>query len=382
MATTSTLLTSLKAYSGKPNDDTYLKAAIVSALREVRNIRAPWSEGTFRFYTEANTSEYATGYPGIPADLLQFDSVMASTSNVSGAAVIQPDTIITKTNLTEGASDAVTLAWILDRPHDPDPSANHLWTPTAAGDPIDWKVEFATPTKTLPEGADRQKLRLLMRYKNSASTPTITLIDESSGSTTVLTQTPTLTATATVYEYTWDARTLDVNPPTDLNLRIQLTPSGTENVELLAVEWITDYEYQDSARPIPFYTIDEMQEQLGAYGRTSTGIPQGWTWHHDSMILAPEPSGVYEIYGTYMKDATRDSDGNEITTSFAGTETNDWLDRGLHVVEAKALEIYYMHRAQNPDAAQMARMQFLDSVKTIRRETIAKAFRGPSRGYL
>lgn len=380
MSNFSSVLNNIKGYARNNGDDAYIRVSIAQALKQLRSVRTHFSEGSFQFYTESGKSEYTYGYPGFPDDFLGFDTIYASSAQVGGIAVIQPTSITTKTNLAEGADDTETLSWLTeDRPYDVTPRTDHSWIPSGSGSVV-WEVKFATPTAAIPDGTGRNTIYFNAKKVGSPASVVVSVIDKYGTDYTVYSQSAfqnELSTTNDVYELVFDARALNENPPTDLNFKIEYTGSTTDYVELNSVEWITGYSSAEAgANKIELVDQSTMRGYLSSRNSSNSGCPQYGSWHHDILFLDPTPSDVYEIYGDYQKDATRDSvTGEEITATARGNETNAWFQRGQGMVEALALSIYAAQRLNDQNLAQYALGLYNSQIKSLKLEAAVKSFK-------
>lgn len=381
MTTTAAVLANLKGYTGKPNDDTYLKRAMIAALRELRYVRTSWSEGEYQFYTYSGKMDYGLTYPSFPKNFLSIDTIRCSLLPVENAVVTtwgSASVVGTPTSgyfeelANGGAEDNATRFW--------DPSTLAGWTPSADDTATAVvQIVFVDPSSSLTTGTGKQKFTVYAKAKNGVGATLTLEAREIFGNLVIASKSHAVSSTSILpYEVEWDASNLSENPPsaTNLALDITTTPSSSNTTEIHSAVWTTGATSYTDSRPLDYISKDQYEDFVCSTG-DSSGAPTKWSWHRDHIFLGPIPDGVYEIWGSYLKDSTVDQNGNEITDSFSGTETNDWFVRGQHALEMKALEIYYMTRAQNPNAAEWARLQHIESIKSIKGESYIKKFRGP-----
>ena len=352
MTTFNELATEMASYAHASNDVTVIKECIVNALRALRHRRVKWGEATATFVTEPNVAFYPFGsYPNLPGDIMSFTTDPIVTVSALAGAVLQPDTLVTQTNLTGSISDVQDSA---EEPDDDylDPTAAATWTME-----VRWDVALSRP---LVPGASKQIMRVLMYNEGTDRTVAWKIkeggsdVTGASGSWTVNSTTPT------VYEAKWDAALLSTLNPAANQISLHVTDASSGgDVHIGAVQWFTATRTEHlttttSQSPIRIINVQNFRELERAWPDNSFGTPWQIAIFNERMYFYPTPNSTYLVTFDYQKDSTRDeTTGNKITTS-STTETNGWFDEGKMELVGQALMFYHSLRPHNAKAAQLA----------------------------
>ena len=123
-------------------------------------------------------------------------------------------------------------------------------------------------------------------------------------------------------------------------------------VKVLRMEW-RDSSNSAVRGQVEPASIDEVDDALADSGGTN-GPPEIFTYHNDTLILAPAPDQAYTISVEYVKDigtpgskwftATGTfviSDPDDSTTEISEGYTNSWFTHGEELIRQRAKRMFY-----------------------------------------
>lgn len=353
----STAVTDLGHFVHNPGDTAVLGRCLVMALRDMRAETPEWGEGTFTFVGEADVSSYAFGsWPLIPGGVLSFASRPLVSHTAIAGAILEPDTLVSSTNLTGDITDVQDSAEL--------PDENYLDATTAAntGFEVRWDVALSRPLLT---GAGKQVMRVACYNEGTDLTINWTVKE---GGVDVQVGTFTIDDTETkAYHVAWDASNLStLNPAANqISLELEDINNGANAGEAHfgAVQWFphgrvttSDQAVTGGMRPLIGLQQQEIRNLVGGRVEVSIAEPTHYAVWNQRLYLYPTPNGSYWYQCDYRKDSTRDDTTGALLTESSTTETNDWLAGGPGYQEllVRALQIYYELRPHDAKAAALA----------------------------